>query len=51
LLTGDVPSPLNPPRGCRFHPRCPVALEHCAVQEPPLIEVSPEHWVACWRVG
>ncbi|MBM2844464.1 MAG: putative transporter ATP-binding protein [Anaerolineales bacterium] len=43
--------PLNPPRGCRFHPRCPVALEHCAVQEPPLIEVSPEHWVACWRVG
>jgi peptide/nickel transport system ATP-binding protein/oligopeptide transport system ATP-binding protein len=51
LLSGDVPSPLNPPRGCRFHPRCPVALDHCAAQEPPLIEVSPDHWVACWRVG
>jgi peptide/nickel transport system ATP-binding protein/oligopeptide transport system ATP-binding protein len=51
LLSGDVPSPLNPPRGCRFHPRCPVAVEHCGVQEPPLVEVSPQHWVACWRVG
>ncbi len=51
LLAGDVPSPLNPPSGCRFHPRCPVALEHCATQVPPLEEVSPDHWVACWRVG
>ncbi|HSR47713.1 MAG TPA: dipeptide ABC transporter ATP-binding protein [Anaerolineales bacterium] len=51
LLPGDVPSPLNPPRGCRFHPRCPVALEHCSVQEPPLVEVSPNHYVSCWRVG
>jgi peptide/nickel transport system ATP-binding protein/oligopeptide transport system ATP-binding protein len=51
LLSGDVPSPLNPPSGCRFHPRCPVALDHCAAQSPPLIEVSPDHWVACWRVG
>src|SRR3989337_1910440 len=50
ILTGDVPSPLNPPRGCRFHPRCPVALEHCAVQEPEFKEVSQEHWVACWRI-
>jgi peptide/nickel transport system ATP-binding protein/oligopeptide transport system ATP-binding protein len=50
ILQGDVPSPLNPPSGCRFHPRCPVAFEHCAVQEPPFKEVSPEHWVACWRV-
>jgi peptide/nickel transport system ATP-binding protein/oligopeptide transport system ATP-binding protein len=50
ILQGDVPSPVNPPSGCRFHPRCPVAFDHCAVQEPPLIEVSPEHLVACWRV-
>jgi len=50
LLPGDVPSPLNPPSGCRFHPRCPVAMEHCAREEPPFIEVSQEHWVACWRV-
>lgn len=50
ILEGDVPSPLNPPSGCRFHPRCPVVFEHCSVQEPPFIEVSPDHWVACWRV-
>jgi peptide/nickel transport system ATP-binding protein/oligopeptide transport system ATP-binding protein len=51
LLPGDVPSPVNPPGGCRFHPRCPVAVGHCAVQEPPFREVSPDHWAACWRVG
>jgi oligopeptide/dipeptide ABC transporter ATP-binding protein len=50
ILPGDVPSPLNPPSGCRFHPRCPVAMEHCSLEEPPFIEVSPDHWVACWRV-
>lgn len=50
ILQGDVPSPLNPPRGCRFHPRCPVAIEHCSLHEPPFREVSPEHWVACWLV-
>jgi oligopeptide/dipeptide ABC transporter ATP-binding protein len=51
ILEGDVPSPLNPPSGCRFHPRCPVAFGYCAVEEPPFIEVSPDHWVACWRVS
>lgn len=50
ILQGDVPSPLNPPSGCRFHPRCPVAFDHCSVQEPLFKEVSPDHWVACWRV-
>ncbi len=50
ILQGDVPSPLNPPSGCRFHPRCPVAFEHCKVQEPPFKEVSTDHWVACWRI-
>jgi peptide/nickel transport system ATP-binding protein/oligopeptide transport system ATP-binding protein len=50
ILKGDVPSPLRPPGGCRFHPRCPVALEHCSKEEPQFKEVSPGHWVACWRV-
>ncbi len=47
ILKGDVPSPLNPPRGCRFHPRCPVAIEKCSHEEPAFLEVSPDHWVAC----
>ena len=47
ILKGDVPSPLNPPRGCRFHPRCPVAIEKCSEVEPAFLEVSPDHWVAC----
>jgi oligopeptide/dipeptide ABC transporter ATP-binding protein len=51
ILKGDVPSPLNPPKGCRFHPRCPVAMAQCALQEPEFKEVVPQHWVACWRVG
>ena len=51
ILKGDVPSPLRPPAGCRFHPRCPVAMEHCGVEEPAFKEVSPGHQVACWRVA
>jgi oligopeptide/dipeptide ABC transporter ATP-binding protein len=51
ILQGDVPSPVNPPKGCRFHPRCPVATEGCSRVEPPMLEVSPGHWAACWRVS
>jgi peptide/nickel transport system ATP-binding protein/oligopeptide transport system ATP-binding protein len=50
ILQGDVPSPLRPPSGCRFHPRCPVAMEQCAVQEPVFKEAARDHWTACWRV-
>jgi oligopeptide/dipeptide ABC transporter ATP-binding protein len=48
ILKGDVPSPLNPPKGCRFHPRCPIAVEKCSIEEPPFIEKNRDHWVACW---
>lgn len=50
ILQGDVPSPLNPPTGCRFHPRCPVAMSGCSLEEPPLLEVRPGHHVACFRI-
>ncbi|MGW8143329.1 MAG: ABC transporter ATP-binding protein [Anaerolineales bacterium] len=48
LLEGEVPSPLNPPSGCRFHPRCPVAMDICHQEEPQLDEIDPSHWVACF---
>src|SRR5690349_12454009 len=48
ILKGDVPSPLNPPSGCRFHTRCPWAIEICAQQEPQFKELMPNHWAACW---
>lgn len=47
ILEGDVPSPANPPSGCRFHPRCPIAEEICKVEEPEWREVIPDHRVAC----
>jgi peptide/nickel transport system ATP-binding protein/oligopeptide transport system ATP-binding protein len=50
ILKGDVPSPLRPPTGCRFHPRCPVAIEQCSKEEPQFKEAVPGHYVACWLV-
>ena len=47
ILRGEVPSPLNPPSGCVFHPRCPIATDRCKVEVPPLEEKRPGHWVAC----
>ncbi len=50
VLTGDVPSPLHPPPGCRFHPRCPVRMDGCDREEPPMREVDDGRRVACHRI-
>ena len=49
-VKGEVPSPINPPSGCVFHPRCPIAVESCSRMRPELREVRPGHWVACSEV-
>jgi oligopeptide transport system ATP-binding protein len=51
VLEGDVPSPINPPRGCRFHTRCPYAIEACSDVEPALIQIKPKHFAACIRIS
>jgi len=47
ILKGDVPSPINPPSGCRFHTRCPYAFDRCSIEEPPMREITPGQHVAC----
>jgi peptide/nickel transport system ATP-binding protein len=48
-LPGDPPDLLMPPPGCRFHPRCPYAIERCYQEKPPFEQVGPAHWAACWN--
>ncbi len=51
ILKGDVPSPIDPPSGCRFHTRCSYAIEACKQQQPPLVEIKPNHFAACIRIS
>ena len=50
IIKGELPSPLNPPSGCVFHPRCPKATEECKKAVPPTVEISPGHTAACIHV-
>jgi len=47
ILSGEVPSPINPPAGCRFHPRCPHVMPRCKIERPPLREIAPGRLSAC----
>lgn len=51
ILTGDVPSPINPPSGCHFHTRCPYAIDQCKKTEPELVEIKPDHFASCIRIS
>ncbi len=51
LLKGEVPSAMNPPPGCHFHPRCPERMEECSQQVPELRQIGPKHWVSCHRIS
>ena len=51
VLEGDVPSPINPPSGCRFHTRCPYVIDACKRVVPPLVEIKPDHFAACIRIS
>ncbi|HSG43263.1 MAG TPA: ABC transporter ATP-binding protein [Anaerolineales bacterium] len=50
ILQGEVPNPINVPKGCRFHPRCPIATDECKQIDPPYVEISKQHQVACLKV-
>ena len=50
VITGEIPSPMNPPPGCVFHPRCTIAVDECKKVAPEFREVKPGHWIACSQV-
>jgi oligopeptide/dipeptide ABC transporter ATP-binding protein len=51
ILKGEIPSPANPPTGCRFHTRCPYVMDKCGTVPPPYLTAQPQHWVACHLVS